>query len=579
VEQFDKFSVEPSKTHDYDLIVYDAPSYRGLCMAVYCQFNGRLEILGWHVAGVPDEKLSFAELADLTIFKQIPEIFKDIPVTDVYIRPVAQCPVVGYIPGTIPLGETTPKLASWASSDNPIKTTEHEPVFPAEFASFSPANLKATKDFDPMAYRHSKYKRPPIPYLDVSWMLPVLELTGHTPDFRTYRVLTLEEAIYGIEGEVDAIDMKTSPGYFYKKLNLTRKQLCFDEQGNRRVHPVLAADVRSIIARINEGVAVPPVVEDLLKAEVLPPEKKPRLFGSSDFASFLVYKMHFYLLLKEIHKFPWRSSSAVGLDPHSQWHMLFARMVGNILAGDFSAFDFGFPYYLIYLLARYFLVRLKECFHKPIKTLLYSAVMAVHIYKTHIYQTVQGNPSGIFLTIFLNNYFNKVIHMVAYLTDYPTRKYKDFVQDSFMGDDSLVAVKSSPLFNMVRLAELSRRYFGIEYTTPEKGEVKAGYTTIEEVMYVGRTFVNVPGEYCYAPLRKRVFNKIVMFTHAKNSIERVEWATSVSRTLLEEAFHLGRIDYSVVRRYVEGFCDQERISYPPVDFDSILAQRRRNVGF
>jgi hypothetical protein len=338
---------------------------------------------------------------------------------------------------------------------------------------------------------------------------------------RTFRMLTIEEAIFGApELDVVPISRKPSPGYPWVWMGFTREKLIDFE--SKTIHPLLQEMVEKELKNLKAGL-ISLVYLDCLKDETRPIEKvqagKTRLFARASLHQYIVARMLFAPLLAAVQSSNGLSPFSIGIDPcTSAWRNLCRSMCKyggkKILNGDFSNYDvfhiFSFALQVFIAIAQFF----PDTEHRiMVHRYLLSRAQSIHVNRSLVYVALGSSPSGDYLTIFYNTIVNFYLHRVVFKLLYPHRDPSDSISDSYEGDDSIVAVSDEvPAYNMVRVAGLFRDLWGFEYTPPDKTNHLDPYVTIDSATFCQRSFRNVGGSLVLAPLNPDSLHNTPLWT-------------------------------------------------------------------
>jgi hypothetical protein len=337
---------------------------------------------------------------------------------------------------------------------------------------------------------------------------------------RTFRMLTIEEAIFGCpELEVVAISRQPSPGYPWVWMGLSREQLIDFEQ--KTIDPRLRKMIEDELKNLKAGL-ISLVYLDCLKDETRPIEKvqagKTRLFARASLHQYILARMLFAPLLAAIHS-KGLSPFSIGIDPCSAaWRNLCRSMYKyggkKILNGDFSNYDvfhiFSFALQVYIAIAGFFST---VDHRRMVLNYLLSRAQAIHVCLSTVYVALGSSPSGDFLTIFYNTIVNFYMHRVVFLLLYPLFDVDEHVTDSYEGDDSIIAANDTvPKYNMVTVSRMFRDIWGYEYTAPDKTLDLVPYVTMETATFCQRGFSQPHTSLVLAPLNTVSIHNIPLWT-------------------------------------------------------------------
>ncbi len=432
-----------------------------------------------------------------------------------------------FIPGTKPLGVLPPKqVCHLQSHTNLVKTPLHPeseplvdeqgPILIPFVPTRKPARLTPEPGYFPAAMPLNKYGEiggepnlsPPIPD-ELLAALPYEQLLP--PDFRPPdRLLSIDEAINGSpELGVPSIDLTKSPGFPYISTGLKRPQVLYQTTGDRVIRTAFREDVAALQKQLETEV-VPCIVVDCLKDELLPFEDvdagKVRVFCTAELTFVVLARMFFELLTSALTTFPWRTPIAIGIDPGTMWTELFERlhrMSHQCMAGDFKGQEFTIPTQYVECFADFcdFINPLPFLLSIVRRNLIRSLLGVIHAFRGDVYATWKGQGSGTGPTALFASFSSWVFHITAWrslgLSD---SEFSRRVACTFMGDDSVVAVRDEPSYSMVFLAQFART-IGMYYTSGDKKSVSEPYCSIFDIEYLRRRFCVYNRFLVLAPLR------------------------------------------------------------------------------
>jgi len=532
---------EPYET---DLEMIGIHSFPGLCGVVYTHRNTG-KIVAVHMAGHRDQDIGYGVTmfkSDLEDYVNMPESVDPLPVE----LTVAHCK-----PGLVVLGNVPNKLGGYISKVSQLRHSLLDfQTFPVCESTDEPAHLTWFNGVSPLEVALTSMGKQYSPGRYVAKVKNLTDILPKTFNPENIRILSLDEAVYGIDGYISSIDMTSSSGYFWKRLGFTRRQLCYDKEGNRSIHPLLRRDVERKIDLFKSGKVVPVMFEENLKDEIRSKEKndlcKTRLFSSGDFSSLIIQKMYLGTFMEEAMKDPSGCPIALSINPHSkEWGYLMARLKGRepryLGAGDFQYYDLG--------LKNYFLGRFIEwisSFHPDpdlVERVIMGNAMGWHILFVLVFLRLWGTSSGSFITSLFNTFCNWLAHKEAFVSLYAEDDWH-VVETAFVGDDSLFSVPTEyDGYNMLYLQKFFLESFGMVYTSPFKtGEM---HVTWENVTFLKRTFSLTP-QGLMAPLALKSLANMVKWCDKECTSEQMY---SVCQSVLLEAFHYGVEFYDICLKW------------------------------
>lgn len=535
-----------------DICFYGIPNEGGFCGTFYVhQATG--QIVAIHQGGSPGQKISYAvkiTKSDLDPFNPNLDILDPIPVHLAKAQALEGVQVLGVLPRS--MGSFVPRTSSFRLSHFDYKNfvvpeTEDGPAY------LSPVEIegKSVSPLNNSLQKFAKQRRVPPP------KRPALLSDILSPQFnaKNVQVISIEEAIYGKDGYMKSIDMNTSAGYFFKKEGLTRRDLCYDADGNKRIHPKLRARVEQIIHAASKGLVVPVVFEETLKDEIKSKAKldkvDTRLFSSGDFASLVVQRMYLGTFFVEFTKDPIGSPVGLTMNPHSRdWGLLYSRLRGDPSekrkcgAGDFSSYDISLKNEIKEafkdLVGPYFTA--EEA--KIVFIIIEANFAGWHIVGMLVFLRPWGTSSGSFITSMFNSFANWYLHKTAFISLYSEDDWK-VVETTFTGDDSVFSVPEKyDDYNMAYLADFFRENHAMVYTSPNKTDEM----TVEwkDLQYLKRNFVNGHAG-IMAPLALRSIANMVKWTDVEQDLEVM---SSVVNSVLLEAWHYGETFYKECFKWI-----------------------------
>lgn len=235
------------------------------------------------------------------------------------------------------------------------------------------------------------------------------------------RLLTTSEAINGIAGHVEPINMRTSPGYPFvttRPKGKIGKEHCFEVVGETREGAPLYQPTKELQETIDyiesaaksDNKVVRNYFMDWPKDERRPIEKvaigKTRLFNIHTVAWLIVCKKHFGAFSAAFMKARFKIGSALGMNMHgpevTELVDVLTEVGNNISDGDVEKWDGGYDFetaYDIVWVATNWLKRfLAQCDYFETMTVGLSIIWRVHICGRVVYVCTIGMPSGHFLT-------------------------------------------------------------------------------------------------------------------------------------------------------------------------------------
>jgi hypothetical protein len=552
-----------------DIEFYGIPNYAGMCGTPYIH-EATGKVVAIHMAGKPSTQVAYGVMftkSDLLKYKDGPDVICPPQLETTGDGGNSQA-------GIRVLGLVEPAKGSYVPQETSLKRSLFDvSKFPFPETEDGPAHLKPEGGKSPLRIAIGQFalqeRVPPPPPLEV-----VVDFLPSTFDRSKIRVVSIEEAVFGIEGYMKSLDMSKSAGYYWKKLKLTRKALCYDEEGKQCIHALLRADIEKKLAIFRAGNISPVVYEETLKDEIRSKEKndafKTRLFASGDFTSLIIQRMYLGTFFVEATKDPVGSAIGLTINPHSrEWGDLYRRLRPVDEERDVSAGDFGF--YDISLKND-----LMEEFKRCVTSVHPEPVMVVliiqanfegyHVCGMLVFLRPWGTCSGTFITAIYNSFCNWALHKKAFIAIYGPEEWRT-VQLTFTGDDSLfTALKKHNKFNMQYLQDWLWRNYRMTYTSPTKTSVMTMAWT--DVTYLKRKFVRGdPG--VMAPLAARSMANMVKWTEDQTN----EVMESVCQSVLLEAWHYGPTVYRDCYEWVKSESARLRLNPQVMDWQGMYTAR------
>lgn len=525
------------ETFETDISFHGIRNYNGMCGTPYLHRPTGL-ITAIHMAGNRSAQIGYGVM----IFQSdLAKYYLDIP--QVMVPITTSLTPATVIPGVEVIGCVSAQMASWCPKETSYVQSPFDiPNFIFPETRDGPAHLAPVGDKSPIkvalggfATQSFRHKAPPR-------LKNLIDFLPTAFDASAIRLLTLEEAIFGIPGYIKSLDTATSAGYFYKRAGFTRRKLFFDENGKPYIHPVLRRSIERKFEMLTRGIIVPGVFEETLKDEVRSEEKnlefKSRLFAAGDLDTLILQRIIFGTFIAEAEKDPSGCPCALGLNVHSKhWAELYSRLRQDphvpmyLGAGDFTQWDIS----LKNDISEEFITLVS--YYHPFPNLVRDgfALMsyAWHILSRVLFLRPSGTSSGALITSIFNTFGNWAIHKKAFLALYDEDDWK-YVNTTFTGDDSIF---TRPLrfekYTMQYLQSFFDEWYSMVYTSPFK-DVSFDVTW-ENLTYLKRTFV-LTSRGVMAPLAQRSIANAAKWTHKNADVEQL---FSTLDSLMLEFWHYG----------------------------------------
>lgn len=466
---------------DCDYSVYNMENEDGLCGLVYYDMTTS-KIVGIHLAGNVRARISYFVGLTRDLFKNHEPKFKtNYPIAGIGPR-MQGLASFGMVPKS-QMGFITTKTkireGPFDMSDCPLG---REDSLPASLDTRMVSNFYLEK---------LATQRISAPYPKPKAFDKVIPASFNRSKIR---LLTIEEAIFGIPGYLKSLDSSTSAGYFFKRNNKKRKDLFSVEDGF--ISDVLRREVNNKLEQYRNGLVQRSIFEENFKDELRPVEKvanhNTRIFSVQDLTSLIVERMVWGTIFVEMTKDPVNSSVGLAINPHSfEWGMLYYRIRG---APEMERFPIALdrPKYDISrrdVHRRVILDLFSGLFPEPklIEATLEANLSGIHLLGSLAYAR-DGTKSGSFVTGLYNSVSNYYDNEVAFEHYYPNLDFSDEIPCSFTGDDSLMSSSSStPNFNMENIKLFFEKYLDSSATASDKTQNFS--LDWNEVTYLKRRFV------------------------------------------------------------------------------------------
>jgi len=366
------------------------------------------------------------------------------------------------------------------------------------------------------------------------------------------RILTIEEAVFGIEGNdfYPPINLATSAGQWWKRSHPGKGKKHLIDPERRWIHPDLYKAVLQRILYATNGDNFEAIFEDHMKDEKREAQKakagKTRLFSAGPIDLTIVMRMYFGAFVAWFLENRIDNESSIGINPTSpEWDKLarFIKKYGDsVIAGDFGNFDAT----LIRELLMAILDIINNWYHDDfslIRSVIWESVIgALHFNNGRFYDVFGCNPSGNALTAIINTIYNCLFFRCVYyasakdhkvdVTQYP---FSEFVAFNAFGDDNLCGVSPQvQYFFNPNIVTAYASSLGMTYTDESKGDKNTEFRRLTQVMYLKRGFVWDDGEMLHlAPLHWPTLIDIPNWTW--DDIDRDDLPASCEQVLRELA--------------------------------------------
>lgn len=516
--------------------MYRAATSKGYCGApLLIEANAiQRKIVGLHVAGHLATSMGYS----------ISITSEDIDRALAQCRPVSQCdqndlPMAHstYTPegSFTPLGQINTFYAQPRKTDivpSPIhdKVTKHTTL---------PSVLKPGRGLNPLETGLKKAGAvPPLikkKYLDRAFNSIKQTLMFEKASFR--RKLTLEEAVFGIEGEefINSINRKASPGFGWSKKTepgKPGKSTWMGEDQNWFIHDDLKHAIMNMENELQNNKRVRTYWIDTLKDERRPIAKvqagKTRVFANGQMDYLVLLRQYTLGFLDHVMKNRIFNGIAVGINPTSfEWSQLVQhlRKVGdNMIAGDFSSFDGSVSAQILSYVVRLCQDFYDNKFDNEIELLFQEILFSRHVNGDKIYQWNHAHPSGSPVTAVLNSLVvNFLVRCTFYHaienTSYAGASFDEKVRVIAYGDDVIFSVHPSvhEVYNPNTVVT-AMGLFGMTFTDEKKSGTVFPFRSITDVSFLKRGFVNRGGIW-RAPLEIEVILESLNWVRDENMVD------------------------------------------------------------
>lgn len=328
---------------------------------------------------------------------------------------------------------------------------------------------------------------------------------------RSYKPLSMEEAIKGVEGDpyMPGISRKSSPGYpwIHKRKYGAGKQQWLGTNEEWKLDDKEFVSLFALrMEEASKGRRLPTLWVDTLKDELRPISRvkagKTRLFSVGEMTFNVAVRKFFLPVVAHLMENRIDFETCVGANPYStDWERIARRLRSkgrHVIAGDFSNFDGSLIGPFLWAVC-HILIDLCDATdtEKLQMFVLFSDIAhSVHVQKAFVYAWGQSQPSGNPLTVIINSLINSLA--IRYCWMLLTKGTKFYGMAQFWlyvalvtyGDDFVVNISSEvlDLFNMVTLMA-AMAVIGFALTDEHKSDDCAVSRSLNEVDFLKRRFV------------------------------------------------------------------------------------------
>jgi hypothetical protein len=320
------------------------------------------------------------------------------------------------------------------------------------------------------------------------------------------RMLTLEESIGGIDGEIRGMCLSTSAGYPLCLTKTTRgkKDFAYYEGPQNRL--VITDKFRAMTEQMESDILEGrPVLQNRwvahLKDETVSQEKidnmRTRTINCGDMVRQSIYRKYFGSLLSIINNNPLNGIPScislnqysldmdkiyeylVGLEPMSRRHTL------KFQAGDYSNFDIN--HHPEVTKKAYDIIRAINPFAIPDamwEDFIQSESASPVAFGKYLVQFKSYHPSGCLFTTIKNNIQNEIYFRYVYKKLRSDRIFDEDIRMVVLGDDHILCMKEDVDFKGPDIQE-GMKELGQTYTSDKKGAAIEDYQKWEDIHFLG----------------------------------------------------------------------------------------------
>lgn len=450
-----------------------------------------------------------------------------------------------HMPSTTALRPT--QLSPYIEKDFPItKAPAHLKQFRGpDGETISPLNI-ALESYDDVPATHAM----PFATAQEAWR----RITPNDFNPGAVEPLTLEEAVLG-KDLLKPMDMAASPGYWGRKLNLTRRDMFQVDHDQRTVvvEPRTLKRIDHMWDALRKG-PIQLIFTDTLKDELRPIDRvaqgKTRIFFADTVESQVIARRLFGPILPRLESSPTATSCAIGINPTSiDWGDLLAYLTRDdykLVTFDLKRYDISYPYWAIvwyaYFMSRYSRDRTRA------RNYLLSLGQQIHVLMNLIYHA-WFNPSGNWHTSHLGVYF----HVMVWTHIFNAQDIR--WRGTFYSDDCVIGIhpQDAPRIEWKSLVFSAKVFAGLTVTDANKGQ-DFGFQSWTEVEFLSRKFARhvwCGRHVLTAPLKTSSLESMFHYTLTKDKHDEPDDIESKLRTLELEAAQHGPEYYSRVARIAQ----------------------------
>lgn len=383
------------------------------------------------------------------------------------------------------------------------------------------------------------------------------------------RVLSLEEAIAGVEGDefLDGINRRTSPGFGLKGSGPGKTQWLGTDDYIVD-NPYVVAECNKLLEACKQGIRPSVIWVDCLKDERRPIEKanagKTRLFSVGEMIYTIVFRRYFLGFTAHMMRNRIDVEACIGTNVYNRdWTRIADKITSlgpHVIAGDFANYDGSMNSTMLWSV-----LDVIEQFYqgtpedKIVRAALWSEVVnSIHIYENRIYGWTHSNPSGCPITAILNSVYHSISARYVYLIcakkyspeNCDLGKFQQFVRHVNYGDDDVWNIHPEIVewFNQLTITD-AYATIGMTYTDEAKTGVLVQTRTLDQIQFLKRTFRWDENQSRYrAPLSLTTIREMPMWVRGRVDVRQL-----TEDTLAEAVHELAQHEESVFDTEIVAF--------------------------
>jgi hypothetical protein len=523
-------------------ISYHVASKEGDCGALAFIMNSKVplrKIYGMHVAGCEEAGIGFSGIVTQEL---IEEYMKNLEIGSSLM---VDEDIIGDPTIIVPQMANLGKIKEFTTR-NTTSRIKSSPLYGTLIRKYTqPARLRPFigidgVEIDPMAMAYKKYgnnKTLVDREILQSCVLSYFEKVIEGPRITKRELLTVEEAIHGIESDEASVRINPSSSAGHPMTNKTSrnlKKLYYESEGSEKeaILDEIKAEVEKYVQLMIQGYRPCWYYQDNNKDERLNFKKaqggKVRLFSGSPFIFLILVKIYFGAFINDYTKKRLKNGSTLGVNTYSEEWDVMVRLLAQVNpkldttgSGDYSHYDgdhipeieFG----SLDIIDMWYGYELSGD-AKKIRHILYEdCVFSFHILDGEVIEWVSGMPSGHPLTPIINTMYNNLIFRYAWvLCKNPIDLFNVCVVFFANGDDNVFSVNPniSLRFQPKMITEAMAK-IGMTYTNEFKSEEDLGFRHVSQVQFLKRGFKwDKDFHRWVAPLELNTVLDIINWTHA-----------------------------------------------------------------